>query len=252
VNYINSDYLDEDYLSYISNKKVALVGPASYLNTLNIGKLIDSYDIVVRVNRGLDVISNYPENVGTKTDILYNCGIKKMDNGGDLNIEFYKSQGVKWISTIPYSDYNGNCHNNSLHSMVDKNFIDEAKANFNFHLMDWHNYSHINKHVKCRSNTGFAAIFDLLNHKPSELFICGYSFYLDSFIKGYKDGCDRDEEEFAKQCFVSKRHVQPSQWGYLKKIFSKEKKLTADSVLSQILKMENFSREEFTQIIHTN
>ena len=243
------EILDRNYLSYISNKKVALVGPASYLTNLNMGEIIDSHDIVVRVNRGLELIADYPESVGTKSDILYNCGVKKLDNGGSLNIEFYKSQGIEWISTIPNSDEHGNCHDNSVHPMVDKNFIDEAKANFNFHLMDWRNYSHINKHVKCRSNTGFAAIFDLLNHKPSELFICGYSFYLDPFIKGYKNGCDRDEEEFAKQCYHSKRHIQSNQWNYLKKCFHKEKRITTDPVLGKILNMDKLSREEFGQIL---
>lgn len=246
------EFLDRDYLSYISNKKVALVGPASYLTILNMGKIIDSHDIVVRVNRGLELISSYPKNVGTRSDILYNCGIKKLDNGGNLNIEYFKSKKVKWVSTTPNSDHNGHCHDNSLHPLVDKNFIEQAKINFKFHLMDWHDYFHINKHVKCRSNTGFAAIFDLLNHNPSELFICGYSFYLDSFIKGYKDGCERDEEEFAKQCFVSERHVQPNQWSYLKKYVHKEKRITTDPILGKILNMEKLSREKFRQIIHTN
>ena len=246
------EYLNKDYLNYLEGRSVALVGPASYLLDLNIGKLIDSYDIVVRVNRGLDIINQYHEKVGKKTDILYNCGIKSPDNGGDLNINFYKSHGVRWISTIPKSDYNGNCYDNSLHDMVDKNFIKEAKLNFNFHLMDWHCYSYVNKQAKCRANTGFSAIFDLLNHNPSEIFICGYSFYLDSFIKGYKNGCSRNEEEFAGHCFASKRHIQPNQWNYLKESFHKEERIKVDFVLEQILNMKSLSREDFKQIIYPN
>jgi hypothetical protein len=242
-------YLDQNYLDYICDKKVALVGPAEYLTKLKLGNLIDDYDIVVRVNRGLEVISAYPESVGVKTNILYNCLLNKLDNGGNLDINFFKSKGVEWISTIPYSDYNGNCRDNSLHPMADSIFANKAKAVFNFHLMDWHDYSYINKNVKCRANTGFSAIFDLLNHKPSELFICGYSFYLDSFQKGYKKGCERDEHSFAKDCFKSKRHIQPNQWNYLKEIFNNTKNIKVDPILDKILKMKNLSHEEFKKIL---
>ena len=42
--------------------------------------------------------------------------------------------------------------------------------------MDFRDYSKINKRVDCRANTGFAAIFDLLNHDISKLYITGYNF----------------------------------------------------------------------------
>ena len=78
----------------------------------------------------------------------------------------------------------------------------KLKWNFNFHIMDYREYLKINEIIG-RANTGFAAIFDLLNHGVSNLYITGFSFYLDSFINGYKKGCERDEEEFAKECLDS-------------------------------------------------
>jgi hypothetical protein len=245
-------YLDSKYQEYLSDKRVAIVGPASYLLGLNIGKTIDSYDIIVRVNRGLDVITLYSDDIGTKTNILYNCGVKNFDNGGDLDLEFYKSKGVEWISTIPGSDYYGNCYDNSLNKSVDMDFIKSAKKEFRFHLMDWHNYSSLNKTVKCRANTGFSAIFDLLVHQVSELFICGYSFYLDAFIKGYKKECKRHEEKFAKECFNSKRHIQPNQWLHLKEVFCRDERVTVDPVLDKILNMNKLCREEFKEFIYTD
>ena len=246
------EYLDEDYASFLENKTVALVGPASYLTKLEIGDLINSYDIVVRVNRGLELIKDYEKNLGSRTDILYNCGIKSPDNGGSLDCEFYKQKGVKWISTIPHSDYNGKCTANNLNPMVDEKFIKQSRKDFSFHLMDWHLYSDLNKKVKCRSNTGFAAIFDLLNHNPKSLLICGYSFYLDSFAKGYKKGCKWSEEKFSKECFVSKRHIQPNQWKVLKDFYEEDERIHTDSVLEKILQMESLRREQFKKIIHSN
>ena len=51
--------INKKYQNYLSGKRVALVGPAAYLTKLNTGKYIDSFDIVVRVNRGTEVIDKY-------------------------------------------------------------------------------------------------------------------------------------------------------------------------------------------------
>ena len=55
--------------------------------------------------------------------------------------------------------------------------------------------------------------------------------------------CERDEEEFAKQCFVSKRHKQEPQWKYLKEIFQKDKRVEVDEILKKILDMDKLSRD---------
>ena len=82
--------INKKYLDFLSGKKVALVGPAEYLTKLNTGEYIDSFDVVVRVNRGTEVIDKYFNSIGKRTDILYNCLIKSPDNGGDIKVEEYK------------------------------------------------------------------------------------------------------------------------------------------------------------------
>ena len=76
------------------------------------------------------------------------------------------------------------------------------------------------------------------------------------------EDCDRPdqniyietEEAFAKECFVSKRHNQNNQWGFLKE--QKSSRLRFDPVLEFILGMETLSREEFkngiADYLHTN
>ena len=44
-----------------------------------------------------------------------------------------------------------------------------------------------------------SAIFDLLHAGAKEIHVTGFSFYMDSFMEGYKKGCDRDEEKFAEE-----------------------------------------------------
>lgn len=235
--------INNRYKNYLIGKKVALIGPAEYLTKLNTGEYIDSYDVVVRVNRGTEVIENYSKSIGKRTDILYNCLIKSPDNGGDIRVKDYKRNKIKWIATVPGSDPDGTTVSNKLHEQVNWFTVFKLKWNFNFHVMDYKKFSLINSKINSRANTGFASIFDLLDHGVSKLYITGFSFYLDNFMSGYKRGCDRDEEEFAKQCFVSKRHKQEPQWRYLKELYQKDKRVEVDKILKNILSMKTLSRD---------
>ena len=56
--YYDSQY-DEDsepeFSKLVKNKRVILVGPAPYLKGKGLGKQIDSYDVVVKMNRSFDI-----------------------------------------------------------------------------------------------------------------------------------------------------------------------------------------------------
>ena len=66
-------------------------------------------------------------------------------------------------------------------------------------------------------------------------------------MKGYKKGCSRNEEEFAKDCFTSIRHDQVNQWRFLKN--TKIIPFNFDPVLEEILKLETLDSNLFNAII---
>lgn len=243
--------IDKSFQSYLQNKSVALVGPANYLTKLSLGKVIDDYDVVVRINRGMQNFDKLKNHIGKKTNILYNCLIEHPDNGGKIDVQFLKKHKVKWICTIPTSDQHGKSVSNKLHPMVKWRTIFKVKIFFNFHVFNPKSYSTLNEKVKSRANTGFSAIFDLLEFNISKLFITGFSFYLDDFIDGYKDGCERSSKEFSLHCFNSKRHNQFNQWSFLKETVKKDNRIITDKVLSKILLMDNLDRKEFEKIVRT-
>lgn len=244
---IMNAYLDKHFLDYISNKKVALIGPASYLLNHKMGSLIDSYDIIVRVGRSMEILQNHCESLGSKTNILYNSCIEDPNQGGDLNIDLFKSHCIEWICTIPASSYKGDCSSNNLPETVNPSSIQKIKQNFNFHLTDWRICSEVNQKIKCRGNTGFVAIFDLLYHQVKELFICGYSFYLDPYIKDYKKGCTEIEVDNVRRT-LSTRHIQANHWQYLKEEFYKNSHIKVDPFLEKILNMESYSLNNFKKL----
>jgi hypothetical protein len=86
----------------LRNKKIAIVGPSPHLINKNIGDIIDSYDLVCRVN---EVSAwNYEKDYGSKTDIIFhNCGAHCIDffkHNLEKNIQITKN--IKYLSIITY------------------------------------------------------------------------------------------------------------------------------------------------------
>ena len=96
-----------DYLNFLKDKRVIIVGPAESLLERGDGQFIDSFDIVVRVNRGIEpTIKNYNK-LGSRTDILYNCMLEKEDNGGVIELNLLKLKDVKYVSYHSQVSYQG-------------------------------------------------------------------------------------------------------------------------------------------------
>jgi uncharacterized Rossmann fold enzyme len=64
---------DKKYQDFIKGKRVAVVGPSPYLNGKNMGKLIESYDYILRVNQCIFAANSTKNNedYGSRTDIVY-------------------------------------------------------------------------------------------------------------------------------------------------------------------------------------
>jgi len=77
----------------------------------------------------------------------------------------------------------------------------------------------------------------------------------DTFTKSSKfdrmnEAKIKSEEEFADQCFNSKRHVQKNMWEYAKKTLLKTNNVQLDPILEKILNMEKLDRELFLREIN--
>ena len=81
---------DDRLEEYLQGKRVALVGPAPYLMGQNKGKLIDSYDVVVRIQPEIFSTPDY----GSRTDVIQSC----------MNSS-YSPKIVKYLETVPKEKY---------------------------------------------------------------------------------------------------------------------------------------------------
>jgi hypothetical protein len=183
----------------IKGKRVVICGPAPYLNTKNNGKNIDSYDVVVRVNKGHNLIQN-PKVFGSRTDVLYHCISENPEDGGKITKNILDS--CKFIVAahpdLTFKDkcfvFNGKV-NFMAHKKIYNNF--KNKCGDKLVIIDKQFYLNLERNIGCKPNTGQIAILDLLKHKPKELYITGFTFFKDGYSKLYRskiDGVNVTEE----------------------------------------------------------
>jgi hypothetical protein len=245
--------INKSLRSLISGKKIALVGPAQYMENSNLGKEIDEHDIVVRINRGIESIDIYSKDIGAKTDVYYSCLIERAQQTGVLNIDDLKNKyKIKHIVAPPESNMKGISFETKFHSLVDKEKIKNINDIIPVTIVDHQFHTLLAEKVKCKPNTGFMAIYDLLRMNPSSLSIYGFSFYLDGFLPGQKSGVEQEkncsEQEFADMAFNSKRHIQKNMWEYAKTTLLKNKNVILDNNLERILKLDDLDRKLYKRI----
>jgi len=96
VIYNEKEKISKKYSKFLKGKKVVIVSGSPYIIGSNQGKLIDSYDIVVRVNQGYFACDKMKSDIGCRTDILYTSLSSFPGCGMDMNIKKVKNI-FKWI-----------------------------------------------------------------------------------------------------------------------------------------------------------
>ena len=92
-----------DFLDYIRNKKVIIVGPSPHLEGRGLGKLIDSYDVVCRVNECYT--ESVKEDYGKRCDVVFLGNISddtKEKLGASIWLHNTKEKPIDWF-VVPQS-----------------------------------------------------------------------------------------------------------------------------------------------------
>lgn len=250
--------------SMISGKSVAIVGSAKYLSNFEFGKEIDEHDIVVRINKGIDIIStDTQKSLGSRSDILYHCLLEDDPNTGGPKFGFiepekWKNFGTKLVVCLPHSDMNGICQGNYLSSQIKKESINSILGKIELQMVEYKLYNQISSNVRCKPNTGIVALYHLLSASPKKLSVYGFSFLLDGWVKDYHDGIQNLPESLAgnlttielweEKCLNSTRHIQKNQWEFVKELHNNFKNFFPDPYMKKILQMNEFNRENFLNI----
>ena len=251
----------------LEDKVISLVGPANYMTGAGFGQEIDESDVVIRLNRGFETYKKHPDDLGTRTDILYSCLIEKQANAGKINIQRIVEDSIKMVCAPPWSDYSGQTYwspsgdpqnppypmKNCFHELVNPDtLVKMGDAGIPIRVIPSDINELVRQKILCKPNTGFLSIFDLLSFRPKLLKIYGFSFYLDGFISGEKLGIEEEqncsEDEFADKAFSSKRHIQENMWSISKQVLLNFPQVQLDPQLTKILNMETFSKEVYRDL----
>ena len=95
----------KDFKSFVAGKSIALVGPASTLAGQRMGELIDSHDVVVRLNHSWPLPQEFRDDIGARVDIIYHNMNFRKQRMTKKEIVRMRRDGVKWmVSTHPASE----------------------------------------------------------------------------------------------------------------------------------------------------
>ena len=187
----------------ITNKRVCIVGPANYLNNLNIGSEIDNYDTIIRFNKGYNLIKN-PNIFGSRTDILYHCVSQDIDNGGPITEDMVKEYEI--VFSYPFltqSDNTSFQYGNTVEYKNLPKFISKMNIVKKDAYLKWEN------DIGCRPNTGIIAILDILDISKSiaSKYISDFTFREHQlFFHNQQDlNCERHFRIFRQQNTISNK-----------------------------------------------
>lgn len=181
---------DERLAELVEGKRIAYICPSPHLAGGGAGDLVDSYDLVARVNQNRAMPKSQWTDYGKRTDILFNClNILKLNAlFSTRNIDYIRS--LKFLVSPMLSMWDIERQEYPLKMMEQHYGIPWQNIN------DGHVFK-ICKEVGTTVNTGLLGIITLLNYDIKELYVTGMTFFnMNSFGKVYADEYHDDAVKF--------------------------------------------------------
>ena len=195
-----------DYLKkMIEGKRVALIGPAEYVCKelgKEHGRLIDNYDVVIRLNGMINYPNKELENYyGKRIDILASSFWYTKERDYELNKKisgdkYYK--GERYANPSNYQNINKELllFENMPRRLFERiynsnNEMFDNKNNLKYHCITasfsnkTHNFLYNICHLNKGTTTGMLTIANILLCGPKKLYISGLTFYKDTKYKAY-------------------------------------------------------------------
>lgn len=216
---------------FLHNKRVVIVGPAASIVDTKQKALIDGYDVVVRLNKALPVPNKLKPDIGSRTDILYNCMNPSDECGGAISVSVLKKQNVKFlVGAYPPIEKIGNLRMRLKRDI--KEFFTKNRLRYqSFCYTDKGNFMKMWKQLKL-PNTGVMAIIDLLRFDLKELYITGITFFKGGYYSQYRN---YNEEGILTHMKKFGLHKPDKQLKYMSQILANDKRVKMDQTLQEIV-----------------
>jgi hypothetical protein len=214
------------FLKFVSGTRVAVIGPAPTIIGSNQSKSLESYDLIVRLNKAVPVPKEIIKDTGSRTDIICNCLEPMERSGGHLNSDIWKNNGVKWV----LSAYPLEVWFNKTHAT---NFLKRNNNKLPVEFPPIDKYTEFQNKLGTRPNSGICSIWHLLNMPTKEVYVTGFTFGRGGYHKGYCDSVS--PESYEKSLANGPNHKQEPQRLYFKEWLKKEPRLKVDEPMRKII-----------------
>jgi hypothetical protein len=223
---------EKSYCEFLKNKTVVLVGPAYHTKGTLQADVINSYDVVVRMNLSFRkfISAKLKRDIGNRMDVLYSALSPYYFHKKLFTPESFldmKKRKIKWIVCT---------HVRPTLSLLKKV---NSKSNIPVTIIQDKHYADIRSKTKTerkisfKPSTGILTIYDILQYDIKKLYITGVSFYDTKLINkrriyhsGYRDDL----------IYKSKyNHNTPKEIKLMKKWYKDDERIYCDDVLKEIL-----------------
>ncbi|NQT93880.1 MAG: glycosyltransferase family 29 protein [Lentisphaerae bacterium] len=222
---------DPDFARFLDGKRVAIVGPAPSIVGSRQHDLIESFDLVVRVNKALPVPEQMKPDVGSRTDILYNCLLQDEEAGGTIDFDTLREASVGYVC-CPFPPIGGFAGNIEA-------FLAQNRDRFPFHHIDATFYENMVAVLQTRPNTGIATIADLLAHDIAALYITGFTFFQGGYCKTYRG---YSQQEVMSRMAKAGNHAQAPQRLLVASLSRSDARVSVDRPLRRVLRRTELER----------
>lgn len=216
---------------WFKGKRVAVVGGADSALKEKSGSYIDGFDVVVRINKGVEVVEAQKEYIGTKTDVLFHCFyVREHDKGSSpITLDLWQE---KQVGKIIFS-HNYRCSSYSLQNFM--YFLRFTKGLIRFAQVPWRFfYDNFRVTKPYGPTTGFIAINTIFSCQPKELFITGVTFFKSPHNQAYRGG---GTESYQKMFQEHTSHDPEAEYQHVKSLYEKHPDIIKpDKMLEQIFR----------------
>ncbi|MCT1526946.1 glycosyltransferase family 29 protein [Sphingobacterium hotanense] len=214
-------------LDQYEGKSIAIVGGADSAFYEENGEYIDSFDVVIRVNRGIDNLNGNERYLGTKTTLLFHGLHEDPINGcGPVRPMLWHKMGVEHV-VFPLIGQ-------SEHTELLKTFVSRSKGSLSIMQISEPDYFVLKNELEgFRTTTGFAAIYLASKIRYSKMFVTGFTFFRTPHQSGYIDSVRI--EEIRSNIKERNFHNPDVEFELFKKLYSSRTNIEIDKPMKDLM-----------------
>lgn len=219
------------YKNYLENKKIAFVGGCPNIKGMKLGKMIDSYDVIVKTNGSVflhnQLGQSYERDYGSRIDVLYtnNQFYREMR---PFPIRMFREKGIKFLRMKTGHETDLSFYNKYFDAHLIKSAISKVDMEIRSAIM------------------GCYIIKDLLMQNPREIHVTGIDFFVSKkkvfqhdnyqeYLDGYLPDKIRNQGNRINAGKKEDGHNLIESTRYIEKLFRESGKITMPDFIKEIM-----------------